>query len=83
MKTDTEIREPRCFNTIGICEPEKHYMVSLGQRLAQVKTLIDEGKYFTVNRARQFGKTTDIMKAAYTIPTAISLKSQTRRCHYA
>jgi hypothetical protein len=33
-------------------------MVSLNERLAQVKALVDESKYFTINRARQFGKTT-------------------------
>lgn len=46
------------FNTTGICNPEKHYMVDLEQRLAEVKILVDDGKYFTINRARQFGKTT-------------------------
>ncbi len=50
----------RSFNTTGICEPEKHYMVNLEQRLAQIKILVDEGRYFTVNRARQFGKTTTL-----------------------
>ncbi len=35
-------------------------MVNLEQRLAQVKILVDEGKYFTINRARQFGKTTTL-----------------------
>lgn len=48
----------RTFNTTGVCEPDRHYMISLEQRLAQVKILVDEGKYFTINRARQFGKTT-------------------------
>ena len=33
-------------------------MVDLEQRLAEVKILVDDGKYFTINRARQFGKTT-------------------------
>ena len=35
-------------------------MVSLGQRMLQVKGLVDEGKYFTINRARQYGKTTTL-----------------------
>ena len=48
----------RVFNTTGICDPAKHYMVDLEDRLAQVKALVDEGKYFTINRARQYGKTT-------------------------
>ncbi|MBQ9063265.1 MAG: AAA-like domain-containing protein [Eubacterium sp.] len=50
----------RVFNTTGICDPTQHYMVSLGQRMLQVKTLVDEGKYFTINRARQYGKTTTL-----------------------
>ena len=48
------------FNTTGICNPDEHYMVDLTQRLADVRKLIDEGKYFTINRARQFGKTTTL-----------------------
>lgn len=50
----------RSFNTTGICDPAKHYMVNLNDRLAQVRVLVDEGKYFTINRARQFGKTTTL-----------------------
>ena len=60
-KLGTEMRTTSCnrtFNTTGVCDPEKHYMVPLDQRLAEVKVLVDEGKYFTINRARQFGKTT-------------------------
>lgn len=50
----------RVFNTTGICDPSQHYMVDLTQRLSDVRKLIDEGKYFTINRARQFGKTTTL-----------------------
>lgn len=60
-KMGTQVRTTSCnrtFNTTGVCDPEKHYMVPLDQRLAEVKILVDEGKYFTINRARQFGKTT-------------------------
>lgn len=53
-------RGTRSFNTTGICSPEKHYMVNLDHRLAEVKILVDDGKYFTINRARQFGKTTTL-----------------------
>lgn len=48
----------RTFNTTGICNPNQHYMVDLAERLAQVHILVDAGNYFTINRARQFGKTT-------------------------
>lgn len=50
----------RVFNTTGICDPTQHYMVDLTQRLAEVRKLVDDGKYFTINRARQFGKTTTL-----------------------
>lgn len=50
----------RVFNTTGICDPAEHYMVDLTQRLSEVRKLVDEGKYFTINRARQFGKTTTL-----------------------
>lgn len=50
----------RSFNTTGICDSKEHYMVNLNERLAQVRVLVKEGKYFTINRARQFGKTTTL-----------------------
>ena len=59
-KAGTGNKPVRSFNTIGVCDPEKHYMVGLEQRLAEVKVLVDEGKYFTINRARQYGKTTTL-----------------------
>jgi hypothetical protein len=48
----------KTFNTDGYCDPELHYMVDLSGRLAEIKSMIDAGKYFTINRARQYGKTT-------------------------
>lgn len=47
---------PKFFNTEGFCSPEMHYMVNLDSRLAQIKKMIDAGKYFTINRGRQYGK---------------------------
>lgn len=46
------------FNTDGYCDPELHYMVDLSGRLQEIKAMVDAGQYFTVNRARQYGKTT-------------------------
>ena len=48
------------FNTTGVCIPEKHYMVDISERVAEIKKLVDAGKYFTINRARQYGKTTTL-----------------------
>ena len=50
----------KVFNTTGLCVPEKHYMVDLTERLVQIKAMVDAGKYFTINRARQYGKTTTL-----------------------
>jgi hypothetical protein len=49
------------FNTTGICIPEKHYMVDTTGRVEKIVTdYIEQGKYFTINRARQYGKTTTL-----------------------
>jgi len=48
------------FNVTGICVPEKHYMVDIGGKIAQIKKLVDNESYFTINRARQYGKTTTL-----------------------
>ena len=48
------------FNTTAVCIPSEHYMVNIDNRLKQIKQLVDENKYFTINRARQYGKTTTL-----------------------
>lgn len=48
----------RTFNIIGTCYPEEHYMVDMERRLKEIEKLVDDRKYFTINRARQYGKTT-------------------------
>ena len=54
---DSAVKE---FNTTGICNPDKHYMVDISQRVKDIKALVDAGKYFCINRARQYGKTTTL-----------------------
>lgn len=47
------------FCTTGTCIPEKNYMVNLSDRIQWIRDhYIEEGQYFTINRARQYGKTT-------------------------
>ncbi len=46
------------FNVTGSCKPEFHYMVDIGKKIDKIETLIEKGKYFTVNRPRQHGKST-------------------------
>ena len=48
----------RRFNVNGLCYPEERYMVNLDSRMRQIRQLVDDRKYFVINRARQFGKTT-------------------------
>jgi len=48
------------FKVTGICVPEKHYMVDISGKIAEIKKLVDDGDYFTINRARQYGKTTTL-----------------------
>ena len=48
------------FNVTGVCIPSKHYMVDISCKLAQIKEMVDYGDYFTINRARQYGKTTTL-----------------------
>lgn len=51
----------KTFNTTAICIPEMHYMVNIESRLKEISRLVDTGKYFAINRARQYGKTTTLM----------------------
>ncbi len=50
----------RIFNVSAVCKPGLHYMVDISERLEKIKAMIDKGEYFTINRARQYGKTTTI-----------------------
>ena len=48
----------KVFNVTAVCKPEKNYMVDLSGRLKSIKQLVDDGKYFSIIKARQYGKTT-------------------------
>ncbi|MCR5136550.1 MAG: AAA-like domain-containing protein [Oscillospiraceae bacterium] len=39
-------------------------MVDLSERVREIGKLVDDGKYFTINRARQYGKTTTLARLA-------------------
>jgi len=51
----------RRFNVTGSCQPAKHYMVDIRNKIEQIKALVDDQCYFTINRARQYGKTTTLV----------------------
>ena len=63
----------KIFNINGACEPDRHYMVALQPRLKEIRAMIDAGEYFTINKARQYGKTTilralsDFLKEDYIV----------------
>ena len=70
----------KVFNVNAVCIPDLHYMVNLDSRLKEIKELIDKGLYFTINRARQYGKTTLMMSLERYLPDAycvVSLDFQT------
>ena len=50
----------RRFTVTGTCIPEKNYMVDITEKLDQIIGMIELGQYFTINRARQYGKTTTL-----------------------
>jgi len=50
----------REFNVAGNCSKGKHYMVDTGEKLNKIKNMVDRGNYFTINRGRQYGKTTTL-----------------------
>ena len=59
----------REFNSTGLCVPERHYMVDISDRVAQIRAMVEKGDYFCVNRARQYGKTTTL------VPAGVALSS--------
>ena len=54
----------RFFNVNGDCKPGLHYMVDITPKLNEIKKMIERGEYFTINRARQYGKTTTLRALA-------------------
>lgn len=54
------------FNITGLCLPDRHYMVDISERVAQIKRMVDDSAYFCINRGRQYGKTTtlNVLKTA-------------------
>ncbi|MDR2394296.1 MAG: AAA-like domain-containing protein [Treponema sp.] len=50
----------RHFNTTGLCVPDQDYMVDISDKIRRITAMVDQGCYFIINRARQFGKTTTL-----------------------
>ena len=58
----------REFNVTGICVPEMHYMVDISEKIEQIFKLVEGKKYFTINRGRQYGKTTTLGRLKKRLP---------------
>lgn len=55
----------KCFNVTATCVPSKHYMVDISGKIDRIEEeLIEKDYYFTINRARQYGKTTTLSRLA-------------------
>lgn len=50
----------RRFNITGLCVPHMHYMVDISGKIEKIEEMVDYGYYFTINRPRQYGKTTTL-----------------------
>lgn len=48
------------FTTTGTCNPDRHYMVDISDRLEHLKQMVDDGEYMMLHRGRQYGKTTTL-----------------------
>lgn len=54
-----DLQKRKKFNTTGLCIPQYHYMADVGDKVKYIiKEYVDHEEYFTINRARQYGKTT-------------------------
>jgi hypothetical protein len=50
----------REFNVTGLCVPSKHYMADTSEKIFLIISMVEKGQYFTINRGRQYGKTTTL-----------------------
>jgi hypothetical protein len=57
----------REFNVTGLCIPSRHYMADVSEKVRQIMAMVEKGHYFTINRARQYGKTTTIRQLEKTL----------------
>jgi len=49
------------FNTEGLCVSNIHYMVDTSTKIDKIiRDYVERGRYFVINRARQYGKTTTL-----------------------
>ena len=55
------MNKTKTFNITGPCIKDKHYMVDTTEKVQRIiEEYIDPGEYITINKARQYGKTTTL-----------------------
>ena len=74
---------PRFFNTAGVCEPRKHYMLPPAGRLPGLGSLIDQEAYFVVHAPRQSGKSTCFHHLARELTAGARYAAQLASCETA
>lgn len=53
------LQKRKRFNTAGLCIPKYHYMADVRDKVNRIiEEYVDQDEYFTISRARQYGKTT-------------------------
>jgi AAA-like domain len=50
------------FNITGNCVSRLHYMADTTAKMKAILDLVESGEYFTINRPRQYGKTTTLYR---------------------
>ncbi len=61
LKPDTVYtigKNMKYYNTTGLCNPKKHYMIDLSSRIERIIEYIERGKYIDQHSPGQSGKTT-------------------------
>jgi hypothetical protein len=58
FRRESNAMTSKYFNTLGVCNPQEHYMLPAVPRLPGIGSMIDSGDYFIINAPRQSGKTT-------------------------
>ncbi|MCL2283801.1 MAG: AAA family ATPase [Fibromonadales bacterium] len=58
----------REFNVTGLCVPRMHYMADTSEKIRQIMIMVEKGLYFTINRGRQYGKTTTLSLLEKSLP---------------
>ncbi|MCI0694294.1 AAA-like domain-containing protein [candidate division KSB1 bacterium] len=77
-KKKAPVRE---FNITGKILSDRHYYVDLTPQLEKLTVLVEKGRYFVINRPRQFGKTTTLdflaqllLQSKFYLPVFISFE---------